>query len=234
MTNGARAMVQSFVLNARALLSPLGRLNTAFSPSRGPSWQSLLGYICLGGACYGAIMGSFGGILGERFLQVVFPAAKVPILLIGTFVLTVPSLFVLSSLFGLRSDFPEALRALVSVQAVLSIVLASLAPYTAVWYASSSVYHAATVFNAAMFATAIFAAQWSLRSRFRAMIRRNPKHRYLLSAWFVVYAFVGMQMGWLLRPFIGDPSLPTTFFRREAWDNAYVILARLVWGLITG
>ena len=234
MTKGAGAMVRSFVLDGRDLLSPFGRLNAAFQTSRGPSWQSLLGHICLGGAFYGAVMGSYGGILGDRFLQVVFSASKVPILLMGTFVLTVPSFFVLSSLLGLRSDFPEALRSLVSVQAVLSIVLASLAPYTALWYASSSLYHVATLFNAAMFATASFAAQWTLRRRFQAMIERNPKHRVLLNSWVLLYAFVGIQMGWLLRPFIGDPSLPTTFFRRNAWDNAYVILARIIWRLLAG
>lgn len=30
------------------------------------------------------------------------------------------------------------------------------------------------------------------------------------------------QMGWVLRPFIGNPTLPVTFFRAEQWGNAYV------------
>jgi hypothetical protein len=45
----------------------------------------------------------------------------------------------------------------------------------------------------------------------------------------VLYIFVGIQMGWVLRPFIGDPMEPVQFFRDEAWDNAYVIVARMVW-----
>ena len=44
-----------------------------------------------------------------------------------------------------------------------------------------------------------------------------------------LYAFVGIQMGWVLRPFIGDPTGPVEFFRRGAWDNAYVIVARMIW-----
>jgi hypothetical protein len=45
----------------------------------------------------------------------------------------------------------------------------------------------------------------------------------------VIYAFVGIQMGWLLRPFVGAPNQPVQFFRRENWDNAYVIVTRLAW-----
>ena len=234
MTLSAGRWMRSLAMEGRALLSPYGFAQTACLTYREPSWRLLLVCICLGGACYGGVMGSFGGILGERFWQIVFSGLKVPILLMGTFALTLPSFFVLSTLFGLRSDFPQVLRSLVTVQAVLSIVLGSLAPYTALWYVSGSSYRAATLFNASMFAAASFGAQWSLRSRFQVLIKRNPRHRYLLRAWLVLYAFVGIQMGWLLRPFIGVPSLPTTFFRQEAWDNAYVIVARSIWRLLTG
>ena len=35
-------------------------------------------------------------------------------------------------------------------------------------------------------------------------------------------------MGWVLRPFIGDPSLPVAFFRQGAWGNAHVVVAGLI------
>jgi len=40
-------------------------------------------------------------------------------------------------------------------------------------------------------------------------------------------------MGWVLRPFIGDPTQPTRFFRVEAWGNAYEIVAKLIWEQMT-
>jgi hypothetical protein len=52
--------------------------------------------------------------------------------------------------------------------------------------------------------------------------------------WTVVFALVGIQMGWVLRPFIGSPHSPTQFFRKGAWGNAYVKLAEIVVGLIGG
>ena len=85
-----------------------------------------------------------------------------------------------------------------------------------------------------MFGCASVTAQWLLRRFYEPLIRRNPRHRTLLRAWLVIYAFVGIQMGWVLRPFIGSPNLPPQFFRQDAWGNAYVRLANILWGFIAG
>jgi hypothetical protein len=185
------------------------------------------------GLAYGAVMGLFGGILGERFLQVLYSALKVPLLLLVTFLLGLPNFFVLNSLFGLRRDFPEAIRALMAAQAALAILLASLAPLTALWYASSANYSAATLLNALMFAVASLGAQGLLRGYYAPLIARNPKHRWMLWTWLVLYAFVGIQMAWMLRPFVGDPNLPVQFFRDQRWENAYVQVFRIFWSLVT-
>ncbi len=49
--------------------------------------------------------------------------------------------------------------------------------------------------------------------------------------WVVIYALVGAQMGWILRPFIGDPDLPFAWFRqREA--NIFVDIVRTIGELL--
>lgn len=53
-----------------------------------------------------------------------------------------------------RLTVAVALLAIVSSQAVLMIVLVSLAPLTVFWYASSADYRAAILFNAVMFGVA--------------------------------------------------------------------------------
>jgi hypothetical protein len=50
--------------------------------------------------------------------------------------------------------------------------------------------------------------------------------------WLVIYVFVGVQMGWVLRPFVGHPDLPVQFFREEAWGNAYVEVLLKIWELL--
>jgi hypothetical protein len=37
--------------------------------------------------------------------------------------------------------------------------------------------------------------------------------RSIFRVWVIIYALVGAQMGWLLRPFIGSPDMPFTWFR---------------------
>ena len=180
------------------------------------------------GLIYGGLMGTFGGVEGDRLLQVVYSSVKVPLLLLATVLLSLPSFFVLNTLFGLREDFRESLRAIAASQAGLAIVLVSCAPLTLFWYASSSDYQAAILCNAVMFGVASVSAQWHLRRSYRRLIARNRRHRLILRGWLAIYAFVGVQLGWTLRPFIGDPSRPVQFFRGGEFENAYVIVSRMI------
>ncbi len=182
------------------------------------------------GLAYGAVMGSFGGRPGQAFVS----AMKVPLLLITTVALSLPSFFVLNTLLGLRGDFGLVLRALIASQAGLTVILISLAPLTAVWYASTSNYHAAILFNAGMFAVSSFGSQNLLHRAYRPLIARNARHRALLRIWLFFYAFVGIQMGWILRPFIGSADQPVQFLRTDLWDNAYMIVGGMIWNLFTG
>jgi len=191
--------------------------------------QRLAAILMLFGVLYGTAMGTFGGLRGDRLLQVIYSAVKVPLLLVATFVIGLPSFFVVNTLFGLRRDLNQAIRALIAAQAGLAVILASLAPLTLLWYASSADYGSAILFNGLAFGVASLTAQGLLRAYYRPLIERNPRHRWVLRAWIVVYVFVGIQIGWVLRPFIGRLDAPVEFFRAESWGNAYVVVARLIY-----
>lgn len=186
---------------------------------------------CACGIAYGAVMGSWGGL---RAAQIAYSAVKVPMLLTVAFLIAMPSFFVLNTLAGVRGDFRRVLALLGRAQATGGLVLAALAPLTAFWYASFAGYEAAVTFNALMFAAASLAAQGVLRRGYAELARRNPVHRKLLMAWIVIYGFVGVQMGWVLRPFVGSPGKATTFFREGAWGNAYVEVAKIAWRAVGG
>ena len=207
-------------------------LNSADSVLRGRlgarHLARLAALVVLFGMFYGAVMGTFSATSWARSSQVVYAAVKVPLMLLATFLISLPSFFVLNTLVGLRRDFADAVAALISTQAALTIILASLAPMTALWYLSDSNYNRAILFNGLMFAAASFSAQFLLRRLYRRLIERDPRHRILLRLWIVIYVFVGIQMGWLLRPFIGSPLAETRFFREGAFSNAYVVVMRLM------
>lgn len=220
----------------RNLLLPLDRVLR--SPSETPGVSPLgaghlIGILVACAAFYGAIMGAYGGFAGDRALQVVYSAIKVPLLLIVTFTITLPSFFILNTILGLRSDFRQALHALLVAQAGFAVTLAALAPYTVLWYISFRNYHGASLFNGFLFAVASGAAQSLLRRHYAPLIRRQAKHRRLLLAWLVIYIFVGVQMTWVLRPFLGWEDIPVTFFRQEKWVNAYVELFKTFYWYLT-
>ena len=191
-------------------------------------WRRTIAIIAFCGVFYGALMGTWGGVSGDRPLQIVYSALKVPLLLGVTFCISAPSFWMMSTLLGLGDDFEYSLRALCATQAGISLILASLAPFTLLFYASSTNYESAILFNVSMFAIATFCGQKLLRAHYSALIERDSRHRKVLIGWLVVFALVAVQMAWLLRPFVGDPNAPVTFFRADALTNAYENLGRIL------
>lgn len=54
---------------------------------------------------------------------------------------------------------------------------------------------------------------------------------FIFRIWVIIYALVGAQMGWVLRPFIGSPDIPFTFFRERSghffaavWNSARALM----------
>jgi hypothetical protein len=199
--------------------------------SSAPSLRRTLPLIVAAGAIYGGVMGSFELDSPERALLMVFGAAKVPLLIFVTTLICLPAYFMLNTVLGLRAEFAAATRAVIAAQAALTLALASLAPFTRFAYFSGLDHRQAILFNAAMFTLATAAGQVVLLRRYRPLIARNPRHRITLWSWVVMYAFVGIQSGWMLRPFVGTPGRPVTFLRDEPFSNAYVVIARLVVGV---
>ncbi len=44
---------------------------------------------------------------------------------------------------------------------------------------------------------------------------------FAASAWLASYAFVGCQLSWILRPFVGSPFFPVEFLRPDALDRNF-------------
>lgn len=215
--------MDGFVLR---LLGP-GSLAAGMGPPRA---SRLVLTMLVAGPLYGAVMGSYGLVSEERWLMVLYAAVKMPLLMLATGGLCLPGFFVLTTVLGLREDLGRSLRAILGGQAALVVVLASLAPVTRLVYTSGIGHPRAVLFNALMFALATALAQLVLWRAYRGLIHKDRRHLLMLWGWLLLYAFVGIQMGWMLRPFIGAPDQPVTFFRAEPFSNAYVVIAQLLTG----
>jgi uncharacterized membrane protein YqjE len=192
-------------------------------------WRSqfaLLAACVIGGAgVYGAAMGSFGG----RGWQMVYSACKAPLLMFGAAAVALPSCFMMTTVLGLRDDFPRLARSAFAAQATMALVLASLAPAILFLYCTTNDYDSALLYNGAIFLLASVAAQWKLRRLLADFLARGPAARLVLRIWLGVYVFVAIELAWIMRPYIGTPGTPTAFFRVDSFGNAYEVVCELVW-----
>lgn len=53
----------------------------------------------------------------------------------------------------------------------------------------------------------------------------GPHTKTVFRVWVLVFGLVGAQMGWVLRPFIGDPNLPFAWFRERHGSFFEAVLA---------
>jgi len=178
----------------------------------------LVTIVAVGGLAQGLVMGMHDG----RVLQALYSGIKVPLLLMATTAVCLPSLYVLHLCLGVHEDFVASCRATFVVQAVAAIFLAACTPLIALTYVSSDNYPLATTANGIVYLGAALTAHRVLATHYRPLIARARQHRTVLACWLVLYVLVAIQLAWTMRPFIGWPAVEPTLFRSEAWGNAYV------------
>ncbi len=217
----------------RAQIVPLidALLRATLRPRHGQISARTLGQaVACGGAIQGAAMGAYAFTNGGSAAFILISACKVPLFLGFSAALMLPALYVLYALRGLGHEFGFALRALASGQAAFALILASLSPFTLVFYLSGATYRGALGFNLALFALAAFASQSMIRARVQTLIARDARHLQLLVVGGALWAFVAVQLAWNLRPFVGNPDAPAQFLRPDAFTNAYLALWRVLAG----
>lgn len=184
--------------------------------------------VVAGGALTGALMGSYALWNGGGGVFALWGALKVPLLLGLSGALCFPILRVLSFLLGIGEGFQTAARALLGVSATFACVLAALSPLTLLFYASGASYRGALEWNIAVWIFAACVAGVRARIELAPQLKGEKRLR-VLGAWgFTLWAFVAVQAGWSLRPFIGRPDAPPQFLRRDALSNAYIGLWKLI------
>lgn len=219
-------------------LAFLDRLIRGSAPDREQvSTARLVAAICALGAIVGLCMALYGLTWGTQYgaFHLLAVMVKVPALFLLTLVVTCPSLYVFAALSGTGLSFRETARLLLAASALACVVLASLAPIVAFFTFSTRSHPFLQVLNAAFFTIAgVLALRFVLR-RLALVLQPmttsagskfglgRPELRVVV-AWTFVYALVGAQMSWMLRPFVGSPNLPQEMFR-DVESNIFAGLA---------
>lgn len=164
-------------------------------------------------AIYGAIIGSF-----HSWQQALSSAIKLPALYLITLIICFPTLYFFNILFGSRKTFGQHFAMLMTSVSVISVLLFSFAPITLFFLISTYNYQFFTLLNVAIFAITSFIGIKFLYQGMRLMTEEDIEgmetRMKVLRFWLLLYAFVGTQLAWTLRPFLGTPGTDFLLFRR--------------------
>lgn len=164
-------------------------------------------------ALYGAVMGS-----SHSLWQALSSAAKLPLLFLATLVVCAPTLYFFNLIFGSNQSLSQNVVLILTAITVTAVLLLSFAPIVLFFLLTTSQYQFFKLLNVGVFTIAgaigvRFLSQGmqvvSFSGKEGAGARRN-----VVRLWILVYAFVGTQMAWTLRPFVGAPGLPFELFRQ--------------------
>lgn len=198
------------------LLSNRERLLDGIAEKQGYNamFGRLIAIILLLGGFYGLSMGVF-----NPGWQTFASALKVPLLFLLTVFICFPALFIVNVLLGARMTFVQSLLLILTTIALITVVLASLAPIGVFFVIINSSYSFIQLLHVAFFTVASVSGLWTLNQGLSYLCEKHgiyPRQGLIVTrAWVVIFALVGTQLAWNLRPFIGTESMQFEVFRRQ-------------------
>jgi hypothetical protein len=172
------------------------------------------------GGIYGAVLGSWHG----RQLAL-YVAVKIPLLMLSTAAITTLFNWIAAALLGLRMRLRQTFALTLVPLAVASVVAASLAPVA--WFFTHSLpdpsptqrtlHNLLYLMHTFLIACGGVAGTTMLRRVLIEVCRDDARLALTIRfAWVIAYAFVGGEIAWALRPFVGSVYLPVVFLRQDA------------------
>jgi hypothetical protein len=145
-------------------------------------------------AIYAAAAGFFQG-----GLSIVFAAVKIPLIIFGSLILCLPSLYIFTALSGGDVQWGDFARSVAAFCGVIGLVLLALVPITWLFAVSSISLVFVVWLHVFVWITALVFAQ-------RVLFRAAPRSRRAVGLWLTLLFLVSLQMTTYLRPVLWRPS----------------------------
>lgn len=174
--------------------------------------------------------GIFGITIGlyTGGIHVLYVFLKLPFLFLCSFLVSFSSLLVLAWIFGWKAKVGEILSESLSYLVITSVVLATLSPVMIFYIAFPKDHDFLLIASLWFFVMAYGIGALRL---YRQLRFHEVKHPFIATIlWMTLYGFVLIQLGWLLRPWIGilDPVFGSIPFSRLYSGNVFLeIIAAL-------
>lgn len=182
--------------------------------------------ILLGAGLYGAAMGWW-----REPLQGFYVAVKFPLVILLTTLGNALLNAMLAPLLGLNIGFRQSFLAILMSFTIVAAILGAFSPLAAfvVWNAptmtpdvkSTLTYGFIKLLHVAVIAFAGIAGTVRLFQLLTQLGGSKTVARRVLFAWLVGNLFLGSQLTWIARPFIGAPYLPVVFLRDTAFEGNF-------------
>ncbi|WP_413175967.1 actin-binding WH2 domain-containing protein [Anabaena azotica] len=179
--------------------------------------------------CSSLFIAMYGGIIGayHSWMQALSSAVKLPALYLITLLICLPTLFFANIIFGSKRTFGQYFALVLTAVSVTSVLLFSFAPVTLFFLMTTNNYQFLILLNVIVFALTGFIGVSSLYNATHVVLEQEDQgsktRNKIIQAWLFLYAFVGSQLGWTLRPFFGTPDSVFQLFR-EREGNFYLSL----------
>ena len=169
---------------------------------------------------YGIVMGSY-----NSFQQAMLSGVKLWLLMFLTMLICFPSFYIVQLILGSKIAVKQLLILLLSGFVVVSTVMVAFAPIVLFFQLSADNYQFLQLLHVLIF---LFSGYYGMKIVLEALNKVFESNEVypkigltVFKIWVVIFAFVGMQLSWNLRPFIGSQDLPFELFRKETQGNFY-------------
>ena len=164
-------------------------------------------------ALFGAVMGS-----SHSLWQALSSAGKLPLLFLATLIVCAPTLYFFNLIFGSNQSLSQNVALILTAITVTAVLLLSFAPIVLFFLLTTNHYQFLKLLNVGVFTISGIVGVRFLSQGMRVVSYGGKEgaraRRNVVRLWILVYAFVGSQMAWTLRPFVGAPGLEFELFRQ--------------------
>ncbi|WP_353930227.1 actin-binding WH2 domain-containing protein [Okeanomitos corallinicola TIOX110] len=171
--------------------------------------------------CSSIFIAIYGGIIGayHSWMQAISSAVKLPGLYLITLLICLPTLYFFNIIFGSRRTFGQHFALVLTAVSVTSVLLFSFAPITLFFLITINNYQFLILLNVVIFGLTGFIGVYSLYNASKIILEQDNQgsdlRTRIIRGWLFLYAFVGSQLGWTLRPFFGVPDSVFQLFRER-------------------
>ena len=173
------------------------------------------------------LTGSYGFIMGidHSLAQAFSSMLKLPLLYLLSLAVCFPLLFVVNVLMGSRLNIRQTLALIQLALGLNAVLIGSCAPISLFFIVTGADYHFLKILHVGILGVAAFSGMVALYRGLVAMCESHsiyPRHAVrILLIWIFIFGFVGTQMAWTLRPFLGAPDLPFELLRENTGMTFY-------------